>query len=121
MFLPIRIQPTFSHVIIRLFANFSVVSSCFHPLVCAGFATIWPCLIIWNLSLFANCDIALGGGGDHLISWGQVLAFVQGILGGLLPFFQGGWELCSVIFYLFLISLSNGGRVRNWSKLVEHG
>ena len=68
--------------------------------------------------MFASCTIALGGG-DHLVRWGQVLAFGQGILWGLLPFCQGGWELCSVIFYLFLIGLSTGGKVRNWSKLVE--
>ena len=57
-----------------------------------------------------------------MISWGQVLAFVQGILGGLLPFCQGGWELRSVIFYLFLIGLSTGvglGIGLNWLNRVE--
>ena len=38
----------------------------------------------------------------------------QGILGGgAPPILSGGWELCSVIFYLFLICLSIGARVRN--------
>ena len=46
----------------------------------------------------------------------------MGILGGLLPFCQGGWELCSVIFYLFLIFLSTGvglGIGLNWLNRVE--
>ena len=59
-------------------------------------------------------------GGTHLVRWGQVLAFGQGILGGS-PIFSGGMGACSITFCLFLIILSIGGRVRNWSKLVEQG
>ena len=51
---------------------------------------------------------------------GKSVAIRGGHPGGLLPFVRGR-ELCSVIFYLFLISLSIGGSVRNWSKLVEQG
>ena len=57
-----------------------------------------------------------------MVRWGQVLAVRTGHPGGLLPFCQGGWELCSVIFYLFLICLSTEvglGIGLNWLNRVE--
>ena len=53
---------------------------------------------------------------------GASIGIRAGHPGGLLPFCQGGWELCSVIFYLFLISLSTGvglGIGLNWLNRVE--
>ena len=70
--------------------------------------------------MFANCAIALGG--SSWLGGGKYWNFVQGILGGLLPFCQGRWKLCSVIFYLFLIFLSTGvglGIGLNWLNRVE--
>ena len=74
------------------------ISSRIHPLVCAGFATIWPCRIIWNLSVFANCTIALG---DHLVRWGQVLAFGQSILGDSSHFVRGGGNFVQLFLICF--------------------
>ena len=57
-----------------------------------------------------------------MVRWGQILAVRAGHPGGLLPFCQGGWELCSVIFYLFLVCLSMGvglGIGLNWLNRVE--
>ena len=65
--------------------------------------------------MFANIAIAFGG---PFVRWGQVLAFRQGILGGP-PILSGGMGALFSYFYLFLINLSIGVRVRNWSKLVE--
>ena len=103
-----------SRFIVRFLSEFVL-----HSLpVCAGFATIWPCLVIWARSVFAIWGYSIGGGGGGGgLTWlgrGKYWYSCRAS-GGFLPFCQGGWELCSVIYYLFLISLSTGGRVRNRS------
>ena len=57
-----------------------------------------------------------------MVRWGQVLAVRAGHPGGTPSILSGGWELCSVIFYLFLICLSTGVGLRiglNWLNRVE--
>ena len=81
----------------------------------------WVCYYLalsHYLSSFSVCQLRYSNG---VTTWlvGASIGIRAGHPGGLLPFCQGGWELCSVIFYLFLISLSAAGRVRNWSKLVN--
>ena len=57
--------------------------------------------------MFANCAIALGGGGSSWLGGGKYWQFVQGILGGSSHFVRGMGTLFSY-FYLFLIFLSTG-------------
>ena len=70
--------------------------------------------------MFANCTIALGG--TTWLGGGKYWHSGRASCGGSSHFVRGGWELCSVIFYLFLIGLSTGaglGIGLNWLNRVE--
>ena len=68
--------------------------------------------------MFANCAIALGG--SSWLGGGKYWQFVQGIVGGSSHFVRGDGNLVQLFLSVSNFSI-HGGRVRNWSILVEQG